>query len=202
MFIKLGKKKDEMSKEELGELSEPVLKLLYQVDQLITQGKLEEAMEIIEGRETEEGIEELRWRIVESKWRNKKGENNQVIEITEVIKKDLAELEKPVEHKGDKERKRIRIDALNEEVWALSMLGRHEEGLEKIEEGIRLLDELDELDELLEKEVEYKDNERKARFLNCKGVIYWQKGELNKSLELFKGCLAKREEAGDSSFCR
>ncbi|MCG3218181.1 MAG: hypothetical protein KAR35_04220, partial [Candidatus Heimdallarchaeota archaeon] len=100
-----------MNREEQGELpvSLEQLEPLDHVDQLILQGKLEEAIEIIEGREMEEGLGELRWRIVECRYCNIRGEFEQVIEIVEEIKK---ELEVSVEQKGEQTRKRIRIDAL------------------------------------------------------------------------------------------
>ena len=178
-----------MSKEEQGELSESVLELRDQVDQLIKQGKIEEAMEIIKRREKTEGIEELRWRIVEIKCRNRKGEYEHVMEITEETIKVIEEIEEPVEEKGEKER--IKIDALNEQVWALLRLGRQDEGLEKVEEGIRLIKELE------EKEGEQKDKERIANLLNNKGNVYYQKGELDHALDYYKMSLAIREEIGD-----
>ena len=178
-----------MSKEEQGELSESVLELRDQVDQLIKQGKIEEAMEIIKRREKTEGIEELRWRIVEIKCRNRKGEYEHVIETTEETIKVIEEIEEPVEEKGEKER--IKIDALNEQVWALLRLGRQDEGLEKVEEGIRLIKELE------EKEGEHKDKERIANLLNNKGNCYYQKGELDHALDYYKMSLVIREEIGD-----
>jgi len=86
-----------MSNEELVELAESLPESLDQVEQLITQGKTKEAMEIIEGREKAEGIEELRWRIVESRCRNIMGEFEQVIEISDQIIKEIEELEEPMD---------------------------------------------------------------------------------------------------------
>ena len=94
-----------------------------------------------------------------------------------------------MELKGEKER--IRIDALNEQVWALLRLGRQDEGLEKVEEGIRLINELE------EKEGEHKDKERIANLLNNKGNVYYQKGELDHALDYYKMSLVIREEIGD-----
>jgi tetratricopeptide (TPR) repeat protein len=180
-----------MSNEELGKQTELTLKLIDQVDQLITQGKIKEAMEIIEGREKEEGLEELRWGILECKGRNIKGEYKQVIElITQLIKK-LEEPEEPVE---EKTRKRIRIDALIEQVRALQSLGQLDEGLEKVEEGIRLVKELEELEEL---ETQNKDKERKVKLLITKGLIYLLKGELDKAAKYFKKNLAISKELGN-----
>ncbi|MCG3218350.1 MAG: hypothetical protein KAR35_05070, partial [Candidatus Heimdallarchaeota archaeon] len=68
-----------MSKEVQDDLSER-LKSREHVEQLITQGKLEQTMKIIEGRKNEEGVEEIRWGILESKCRASMGEFEQVIE--------------------------------------------------------------------------------------------------------------------------
>ncbi|MCG3218104.1 MAG: tetratricopeptide repeat protein [Candidatus Heimdallarchaeota archaeon] len=191
MFIRIGKKNYQMSKEGLGLPSETVLESRDQVEHLISHGKLEEAMEILEGRKNEDGIEELRWRIVESRCRNKRGECEQVIEIAEKIKKEIDELEEPVDEKGESARKRIMIDTLIEQVWALQRLGRVNEGLEKVEEGIKLIEELEERDE---KEEEHKDKERKAGLLNNKGLVYVYKSELDQALEFHEESLTIREE--------
>ena len=183
-----------MSNEKQGEQAEPVLDPLDQVELLLKKGKVEEAIKIIEGREPEEGLEELRCRVVECKCKNFQGEFEQVIEITEKIIKELEELEELVEQRGNQENNRIRIDALNEQVWALHRLGRLEDGLEKVEGGLRLIAELQELEE---KEGENEDKDRKARLLNNKGVICMQKGELDEALELCKDCLAIKEEIGE-----
>ena len=129
-----------MSKKEQEDLSDRSLKSRDQVSQLVTQGKIAEAMDIIKGREKEEGLEELKWGITESRCRNVSGEYEQVIEIAEEIMKETKKLEELLEQKGEKER--IRIDALKEQTWALMRLGRLDEGLEKVEEGILLIEEL------------------------------------------------------------
>ena len=183
-----------VSKEELGALPKSALELLEQVDQIIAQGKTEEAMKIIEGREKEEGIVELRWRIAESKCRNRKGEFEQVIEITEEIIKELEELEEHVGQRGESARKRIRIDALIEQVRALQRRGKLDEGLEKVEEGIRFIEELEEREETEEK---HKDKERKANLLNNEGNIYLDKGELDQALDTYEKSLEIREEMGN-----
>ena len=190
MFIRKKKKNIGMSKEESEELSEPVLEPRDQVDRLINQGELEKAIEIIEGREKEEGIEELRWRIVESRYRNEKAEYQQVIEITEGIIKEIEELEDPVEEKEEQIRKRIRIDALNEQGGALNVLSRLEKGMEKVEEGIRLIEEL----EGLEGE---KDKERKVNLLVNKGDNYNQKGKMDQALECYEKSLAISKDLGN-----
>ncbi|MHA1911020.1 MAG: tetratricopeptide repeat protein [Candidatus Kariarchaeaceae archaeon] len=180
-----------MSKKELQDLSETVLESLDHVELLLKKGKIKEAMEIIEGRGKEEGIEELRWRIAESRCRNRKGEFDQVTKIAKEIIKELVELEEPLEYAGEKER--IKIDALIEHIWALQRLGKLDEGIEKVEEGIRLIAVLE---ERKEKEGAIKDKERKVALLNNKGILYLNKGELDQAIDLFKDCLTINEEIG------
>ena len=184
-----------MSSEEPGGLSESH-RLCEEVDHLVTQGKIVEAIGIIEGRKKEEGIEELRWRVAESRCRNKRGEYELVIIITDEIRKEIEEM---VEEKG-KQVKRIGIDALKEQIWALIRLGKLEEGIERVEDGIRLLEELDELKKggkREENEEIQKDKEREANLFNNKGVIFRQKGDLDQALRLFEACLAIKEEIGE-----
>ncbi len=182
-----------MNRADQGEQAESILEPLAQADQLITSGKIEEAFGIIQRRDRAEGLEELRWGIVESRCRNKRGEYKQVIEITEKIEVEIKKIEKLAEVKVE-QTKRIRIDTLKEQIWALQRLGDLLKGLEKVEEGIRLMEELEELDK---KEEDHKDKERKANLLNNKGVIHRQKGELDEALKLYKDCLAIKEEIGE-----
>ncbi|MHA1911316.1 MAG: tetratricopeptide repeat protein, partial [Candidatus Kariarchaeaceae archaeon] len=173
-----------MSNEDIVELAESKLKPLDHLAQLITQGKIKEVMEIIERRKKEEGIEEIKWRIAESRCRNNRGEFEQVLIITKEITKEIEELKAQM---GEKER--IRIDVLNEQVWALQNMGRTEEGLKKVEEGIRLLEELEGREE--------KDKERKANLFINKGNIYLYKGEMEKSQEYYEKSLVINEELGN-----
>ncbi|MHA1911247.1 MAG: tetratricopeptide repeat protein, partial [Candidatus Kariarchaeaceae archaeon] len=179
-----------MSNDELGELVGSILEPHIQVDQLITQGKIKEAMKVIDGRKKEEGLEDLRWRIVECRCRNVMGEHELVIKLVEEIKKEIEESAK---QKGERA-KRMLIDTLKEQAWALQRLGRLKTGLEKVEEGIRLIDELEESDE---KDEENKDSERRACLLDSKGGLYNWKGELDKALVYFKKSLTIREEIGN-----
>ncbi|MHA1911141.1 MAG: tetratricopeptide repeat protein, partial [Candidatus Kariarchaeaceae archaeon] len=146
--------------------------------------------EIVEGREKEEGIEELRWRIAECMCRNRKGEYEQVINICKGIKK---ELEEPMDQEEQQTRKRIRIDAQKEQVWALMRLGRLDEGLAIVDEGIRLVKELEQDG----KDKDGKDKKSKANLFNSKGVIYRQKGELDKALNYYEKSLIIKEEIGE-----
>ncbi len=179
-----------MKNDEIEELAEATLEPLAQVDYLIKKAKIKKALEIIEGREKEDGIEELRWKIVESRCMNKIGEYERALEIIEEIETEKEKLEK---QKG-KYAKRIKIDALIEQVWALQRLGRLDEGLEKVAEGIRLTNELEERDE---REGENKDKERKADLLDCEGGLNNWKGELDQALAFYEKSLAIREEIGN-----
>jgi tetratricopeptide (TPR) repeat protein len=188
-----------MSKEESEELLEPVVELLVQVDQLIKKGEFEKAIEIIDGREKKNEIDELRWKVVESSYWNEKGEYKQVIEITEEIQKkikEIGELSETAKKERKQAIKRIRIDALSEQVIALIWEGSFEEGLEKVEEGIRLTEELEELEELNEVD-KRKDTERKAKLFNAKGRIYWLKSELDKALEFYEKGLVLSKAVGN-----
>ena len=178
-----------MSNEEIVELAESTLEPLDQVAQLITQGKINEARERIEGRKKKEGIEEIRWGIIESELRNNMGEFDQVIKLTEKITKEIEEIEEFLDQKGEKER--IKIDILNEHVWALQNMGRLDEGLEKVEEGIKLLKELDVEGQNV------KDKERKTKLLLNKGNIYLYKGEMEQSWVYYEKSLLINEELGN-----
>jgi hypothetical protein len=93
-----GIDKIRVSKEASKNLSEPKIEL-NQVEQLITQGKVEEVLELIARREKTEGIVDLRWRIIESRCRNRRGEYDQVIKNTEEIIEEIDK-EEPVDLKG------------------------------------------------------------------------------------------------------
>ncbi|MHA1912673.1 MAG: tetratricopeptide repeat protein [Candidatus Kariarchaeaceae archaeon] len=181
-----------MSREEPAETSEPVNEPLDQVEQLINQLKIDEALGIIEGREKEDGIKELRWRIEESRCRNVMEEYEQVIEITDEIIEEISKEDETVEQKG--EQTRIRIDALNSQIWALRKLERQEEGLEKVEEGIRLIEELK---QLKDEEKQEKDKEREVKLLSNIGLIHIKKNESDQALGYFEKRLIICKELRD-----
>jgi len=175
-----------MNRAEKGEFEELSLGSRAQVMHLIIHGKIDEAMEIIAGRKKEEGLEEIRWRIIEIKCLNKRGENEKVITIASTIKKKIEELV----DQGD-EAKRIWIDTLTEQVRALQRLGQLDKSLKKIGEGIKLVEELESTGE---KEVELRDRERKADLLDSKGGVYNWKGELSQALVYYEESLEIREK--------
>ena len=125
-----------MKRAELEESSESLLEPLNQADKLINQGKMEEAMEGRNEREKEGGLEELTWRLVESRCWNRKGELEHALKITDKIMKELEEIEESEEQKGERV-KRIKIDSLIEQAYAQRRLGRLEEGLRTGDEPYR-----------------------------------------------------------------
>ncbi len=183
-----------MNREEPEESSESLLEPLGRVKQLIQKGKTLEAMEIIEGRVTEGGLKELRWRIAESRCRNVMGEYEQVIKLTEEIKTKIEEIDELKKQKGSHVRNRIIIDVINEQVHALWRLGRQKDGLGMVEEGLRLVEELDILEE---KEGVNKYKERKADLLRNKGTLFVINGELDQALECCEKSLVIGKELGN-----
>ncbi|MFW9856654.1 MAG: hypothetical protein ACFFFG_16505 [Candidatus Thorarchaeota archaeon] len=76
------------------------------------------------------------------------------------------------------------------ELYALTRLGRLDEGLAASREGEQLIEAFT----AVEKE---NGKDRVALFCNVKGLIYWRKGALDRALDYFLQSLALSEQAGN-----
>ncbi|MFX1253406.1 MAG: tetratricopeptide repeat protein [Promethearchaeota archaeon] len=159
---------------------EPKISNLSHIGQLIHKGQLDEAFQLVGSFEIKKNLsidEHLKCLLLKSKLMNKWGRYEKGLRLAEQI---LKETYKSGRHFQE-------IDAIIIMSEALWRLGKFDKGLEKIEQGEKLLKSLTQ---------RHSTNlaKRKANLINLKGTIYRLKGELDQALTFFQQSLALNKE--------
>ncbi len=153
------------------------------IEQLISTGNFNEALEVVKTIEIMENIsptDQLIYYLLKSNIMNNLSHFEEGLKLAEVAYKD-----------GQRLRKRhLRVDALITMIDSLRGIGKYNESLEVIVQGEKELDELAQEQPLMVMQ-------RKPTILLMKGSIYWRKGELDQAFKYCQQSLTLYEKIGN-----
>ncbi|MFW9826544.1 MAG: tetratricopeptide repeat protein [Candidatus Thorarchaeota archaeon] len=158
------------------------LKILTRAEELFNTGKFNEAFELINNFENQEGIdfhEKLSSRLLRAELLFQQGKYKEVLKIAEEIYNQSSRLEENL----------LSVDALKWKALALIYINEFKKVGYVINQGEDLLKKL-----IQDESMEYK--KRKANYAIVKGIFSWFKGDLKNALENFEYSLAIRENLG------
>ncbi|MFX0063268.1 MAG: tetratricopeptide repeat protein [Candidatus Hermodarchaeota archaeon] len=156
---------------------------LIRIKQLINQGKFKEALQIVEILEKKEDLpvnERLTGYLLKSTIMNKQGDYRKGLELAKQVYDEIKERESSLQQ----------LDALITMIEALIRLGKREQGLRMIAEGEKRL-------KICAEEQPVELMQREAALMYYKGIIHWQKGDLDLALQNLQQNLALWKKSGE-----
>ncbi|MFX1251038.1 MAG: tetratricopeptide repeat protein [Promethearchaeota archaeon] len=168
---------------EVKNLSDSGASDLIRIKELINQGKFKEALQIVEILEKREDLpvnERLTGYLLKSTIMNKQGEYRKGLEIAKQVYNEGKELKDSLQQ----------LDALITMIESSIKLGKQDQGLKLIAEGEKKL-------KACTQEPPVELMQRKASLGYYKGIIHWQKGELDLALQSLQQNLALWKKSGE-----
>ena len=153
------------------------------LQQLVKQGKFDEALQKIDALEQLKGIpsdDMIAYQIVKSLALNKKGEPKKGLTIAQDMLKEAEKIHNSL----------LLVDATISAVEGMRRLGMQKECLDIIQKAEPIL-------ETLQNTYPAEYIEKKAVLKNLKGIVYWLGGELVDAGKSFRESLTMREKLGD-----
>ncbi|MFX1251632.1 MAG: tetratricopeptide repeat protein [Promethearchaeota archaeon] len=158
-----------------------------QAEELMIEGKFNEALKIVEDIEKRESLpvtEQLTFRLLKSKILNKQGHYEKALKLAERLLQESQNLKQSLQE----------LDALIEMAIALERLGKIDESLTVITQGEQILQSLPHKSAQKKQVTDF--TRREASLLSCKAGIYIIKCDFNHALNLLQRSLTLRKEFG------
>jgi tetratricopeptide (TPR) repeat protein len=159
------------------------VKEIERIENLIQEGKIDEALDIIDELESKEDLEEInliKSQVLKSIIFIQKEDCEEGLKLAEQALKKAKELGKPF----------ITLDAIIAKAKAMLSFGEIDGCLDVIEEGEEPL-------KMVEQDKGEKLTEKKAKIYQIKGIAHRNKGDLDIALELVKNSLSISEKRDD-----
>jgi tetratricopeptide (TPR) repeat protein len=160
----------------------PKLKLLTKAEKLFNNGKFNQAFELLNDFENQEGIgfhEKLSSCLLRVELLYQQGKYEEVLSLSEEIYNQCSKLKENL----------LSVDTLKWMAFASIYLYKWDRAAKIINQGEKILEEFPQ-----KESVEY--IQREAYYAIVKGFLYWHKGDYNNALENFEYSLAIREKLG------
>ncbi|MFX0092033.1 MAG: tetratricopeptide repeat protein [Candidatus Hodarchaeota archaeon] len=156
---------------------------LIRAERLMEEENFDEALQILDMLEKSTDLvsgERLQCYILRSILLNKLGKLEAALKLTDQIIRENQALKQPS----------YTVDALIQRTIALMSQGKFDEGLDSIKKAEKTL-------KILEVSHTPEFKRKKALVIHQKGTLYWYKGDLDQSLQLYQQSLDLRKEGGN-----